>query len=174
MRSFSIIILFLVSLTSLSAQSISETQKLASLCRVWGFLKYYHPNVAKGNFNWDQQLFQKINELEKINDKTQLNELYSHWIGSLGNVQECTKCNLAEPKIEFLKNFDLSWIDHDNLFTKEVSQKLHYIQSNRNIEEPYYFGISERKVFFRNENSYSTGFTSTSIRACLNFNGKFC
>lgn len=163
MRSFSVVILFLISFTSFSAQSISETQKLASLCRVWGFLKYYHPNVAKGNFNWDQQLFQKINELEKINDKTQLNELYSQWIDSLGNVQECAKCNLAEPKIEFLKNFDLSWIDHDNLFTKEVSQKLHYIQSNRNIEEPYYFGISERKVFFRNENSYSTGFTSTSI-----------
>jgi C-terminal processing protease CtpA/Prc len=163
MRSFSIVILFLVSFTSFSAQSISETQKLVSLCKVWGFLKYYHPNVAKGNVDWDKQLIQKINELEKINDRNQLNDLYSHWIDSLGNVGECAKCTVAEPKTEFLKNFDMSWSDNEILFTKEISQKLHYIQNNGNIDDPYYFGRSERKVFFRNENSYSSKFTSQSI-----------
>ena len=58
--------LFLILLNSqiiYSQSKLSETEKLASLCKVWGFLKYYHPNVAKGNFNWDEQL---LNTLPKI------------------------------------------------------------------------------------------------------------
>ena len=80
MRNSSLFLLLFLSL-NFSAQIVSETQKLESLCRVWGFLKYYHPHVAKGNLNWDKQLFQKINELENINDKQSLNNFYSEWIG---------------------------------------------------------------------------------------------
>ncbi|MBL7881618.1 MAG: peptidase S41, partial [Chryseobacterium gambrini] len=71
MRKFSLFIILFLNL-HFSAQTLSENQKLESLCKVWGFLKYYHPNVAKGQFDWDQQLFQKIDELENINNKDQL------------------------------------------------------------------------------------------------------
>ena len=38
---------------------LNETNltNLALLGRVWGFLKYYHPEIAAGNFNWDYELF---------------------------------------------------------------------------------------------------------------------
>lgn len=162
MRKFSIFILLFLSL-HFSAQTLSETQKLESLCKVWGFLKYYHPNVAKGNFNWDQQLFQKIDEFENINDKNQLNELYSNWLESLGKVDECKECLKEENKVYFLKNFDLSWINDQNIFTENVTQKLKFIQNNRNIGENHYFGLNGRKVYFRNENSYGFKFTSKKI-----------
>lgn len=83
MRAISVLIFFL-STSLFSAQTVSEIQKLESLCKVWGFLKYYHPNVAKGSFDWDKQLLQKIDELENIHDKNQLNILYSEWLDSLG------------------------------------------------------------------------------------------
>jgi len=162
MRKFSLFILFFLSLTS-SAQTLSEIQKLESLCKVWGFLKYYHPNVAKGSFNWDQQLFQKIDELENINDKNKLNELYSNWIDSLGKVEECKECSKKEDKVYFLKNFDLNWINNQNTFTDTVIQKLNNIQNNRNLGDNYYFGKDGRKAFFRNENSYGSKFTSKPI-----------
>lgn len=162
MRSFSIFILLLLSIT-FSAQTLSETQKLESLCKVWGFLKYYHPNVAKGNLDWDHQLFQKLNEIEKINDKNQLNELYSNWISSLGKVEICEQCKKEDNKVYFLKNFDLNWINDPVIFTEDVTQKLSYIQNNRNIGDNYYFGKGGRKVFFRNENSYGSKFTSKEI-----------
>jgi len=162
MRKFSLFIILFLSL-NFSAQILSETQKLESLCKVWGFLKYYHPNVAKGTFNWDQQLFQKINELENINDKNQLNELYSNWIDSLGKVEECKECSKQENKVYFLKNFDLTWINNQNTFSENVIQKLKYIQDNRNLGENYYFGKGGRKVYFRNENSYGSKFTSKEI-----------
>lgn len=162
MRKFSIFIVLFFSL-HFSAQALSETQKLESLCKVWGFLKYYHPNVAKGNFNWDQQLSQKISELENINDKNQLNELYSNWLESLGKVDECKECLKEDNKIFFLKNFNLDWISNQEIFTPNVIQKLQFIQNNRNLGENHYFGKGGRKVYFRNENSYGSKFTSKQV-----------
>ncbi|REC79684.1 hypothetical protein DRF60_04545 [Chryseobacterium elymi] len=162
MGKISLFILFFYSL-HFSAQSLSETQKLESLCKVWGFLKYYHPHVAKGDLDWDKQLFEKIDELDTICDKDQLNEFYSNWISSLGKVDECKDCLKEDKKIYFLRNFDLSWIENKQIFDKNVTGQLLYIQSNRNIGSSYYFGKSGKKVYFRNEHSYGSKFTSKKI-----------
>ncbi|WET51507.1 S41 family peptidase [Chryseobacterium indologenes] len=162
MRKYSLFIFLFLSL-HFSAQVLSEDQKLESLCRVWGFLKYYHPDVAKGNLNWDQQLFKKINELERINDKATLNHLYSNWIESLGKINECTECLREKDTTYFLKNFDLSWIDNSKIFTNVTSQKLRYIENNRNIGNHHYVGKGGRKIYFRNENSYGSGFSSKQV-----------
>ncbi|MDO3426226.1 S41 family peptidase [Chryseobacterium sp. APV1] len=167
MRKFSLFIILFLNL-HFSAQTLSENQKLESLCKVWGFLKYYHPNVSKGQFNWDQQLFQKIDELENINDKDQLNELYSNWIESLGKIEDCKNCVNDNDKVYFLKNFDLGWMDDQHIFSENVREKLKFIENNRNIGENYYFGLNGRKVYFRNENSYGSKFTSKQI-ALLEF-----
>ena len=159
MRKFSLFIILFLNL-HFSAQTLSENQKLESLCKVWGFLKYYHPNVAKGQFDWDQQLFQKIDELENINNKDQLNEFYANWIESLGKVEECKDCINDNDKVYFLKNFDPGWMDDRQFFSENVSQKLKFIENNRNIGENYYFGLNGRKVYFRNENSYGSKFNS--------------
>lgn len=167
MRKFSLFIILFLNL-HFSAQTLSENQKLESLCKVWGFLKYYHPNVAKGKFNWDQQLFQKIDELENINNKDQLNELYSNWIESLGKTEVCKNCVNDNDKVYFLKNFDLGWMDDQRIFSENVREKLKFIENNRNTGENYYFGLNGRKVYFRNENSYGSKFTSKQI-ALLEF-----
>lgn len=162
MRKYSLFFLLLLSL-NFSAQLITETQKLESLCRVWGFLKYYHPHVAKGNLNWDKQLFQKIDELDSINDKEALNNFYADWIKSLGEVAPCKECSVKDDKVYFLKNFDLSWIDNHQIFSRDLSQKLHYIENNRNLNDNHYFGKGGRKIYFRNEKSYGSKFTSKNI-----------
>lgn len=162
MRKFSLFIILFLNL-HFSAQTLSENQKLESLCKVWGFLKYYHPNVAKGQFNWDQQLFQKIDELENINNKDQLNEFYANWIESLGKIEVCKNCVNDNDKVYFLKNFDPGWMDDQHIFSENVREKLKFIENNRNIGENYYFGLNGRKVYFRNENSYGSKFTSKQI-----------
>ncbi|MBP1167571.1 C-terminal processing protease CtpA/Prc [Chryseobacterium sp. PvR013] len=162
MRKYSLFLLLFLSL-HFSAQVITETQKLESLCRIWGFLKYYHPHVAKGNINWDKQLFQKINELEHIHNKQSLNTLYSDWITNLGEVPLCKECSVKDHKVYFLKNFDLRWIDNSQIFSDDVSQKLRYIEKNRNLGDNHYVGKGGRKIYFRNEKSYGSEFTSKTI-----------
>ena len=44
-------------LIDLSNLTDSDIKNLELLGRVWGFLKYYHPAIATGNYNWDYELF---------------------------------------------------------------------------------------------------------------------
>ncbi|WP_166638517.1 hypothetical protein [Maribacter spongiicola] len=37
-----------------SQNDFTEEHKLVTTAKVWGFLKYYHPEVANGKFNWDE------------------------------------------------------------------------------------------------------------------------
>ncbi|SHE75221.1 S41 family peptidase [Chryseobacterium sp. OV279] len=158
--------IFIISFLSIPffAQSLSETQKLESLCKVWGFLKYYHPRVANGDFEWDQELLKKIDEVDHIRDKDQLNELYFNWINNLGKVDECKKCSKEDKeKVYFLRNFDLNWMNDQHLFTEKVSRQLSFIQNNRNLGSNHYVGNGGKKVYFKNENSYGSKFTSKQI-----------
>ena len=57
-----------------SALSQIQIKNLKTLGLVWGFLKYYHPNIAKGKYDWDIELlkffqvFQAKDEQSKINN----------------------------------------------------------------------------------------------------------
>ncbi len=78
------IILFLIvfSIQLTFAQQLTETEKLATTCKVWGFLKYYHPNVASGKFNWDEQLFAILPKVEQANTKGEFSKVLENWIDS--------------------------------------------------------------------------------------------
>ena len=50
-----------------------KTENLAVLGKVWGFLKYFHPVVGKGTYNWDFELFRilpKIIESKNQSEST--------------------------------------------------------------------------------------------------------
>src|SRR5580704_17594840 len=34
-------------------QTQTQTQRIAIYCKVWGFIKYHHQNVAAGIIDWD-------------------------------------------------------------------------------------------------------------------------
>jgi hypothetical protein len=40
-----------------------ENDKIATFCKVWGFLKYYHPKVAIGKLDWDKEFTEVRNIL---------------------------------------------------------------------------------------------------------------
>jgi len=62
------------------AEQISETEKLATAAKIWGFLKYYHPQVADGKFNWDNQLLEILPKVEAAESKESLSKIYLDWI----------------------------------------------------------------------------------------------
>jgi C-terminal processing protease CtpA/Prc len=124
------------SVPSLAQQIISETDKLSSLGKMYGFLKYYHPEVGSGQLDWDQEFFEILPEVIKASDKTALSTVYLNWIESLGEVDECKRCD--SEKNYFDKNFDLSWTQDTTQFTKDLTSKLKYIEENRNLKENYY------------------------------------
>lgn len=163
----SIFLLLVQSQLLFSQEKLSENQKLETLCKVWGFLKYYHPNVAKGQFDWDNQLVAKIKESEKADDKKQFNTLISDWIDALGKVEKCEKCKEKSDKVYFLKNFDLSWKNSEVVFSKEVIKKLNFIEENRNQSGDFYFTSKKDKDGYfgvQNETFYAQTFPEKEIR----------
>ncbi|PTX21068.1 C-terminal processing protease CtpA/Prc [Pontibacter mucosus] len=142
--------------TASAQNSLFETEKLAATAKVWGFLKYYHPNVASGKLDWDDQLLTILPSVEKAGTKEELSGIYLRWIESLGAIKPCKKCQTSSETAHFDKNFDLTWFENNEVFTKELTEKLKYIEQSRFQGKPFYVATSGRNsgLVLTNEKSY--------------------
>ena len=113
-------------------------EKLAATCKVWGFLKYYHPNVADGSKNWDEQLFIILPKIKNAYTAKEFSIVLENWISNLGVVPIALIKN-QNSKIEYFdKNFDLSWIDNQEFFSPQLSKSLRFIEKNRFQGKQFY------------------------------------
>ncbi|UUW10384.1 S41 family peptidase [Flavobacterium plurextorum] len=155
------------------SKPITETQKLAAICKVWGFLKYYHPNVADGSKNWDEQLFQILPKVEEAQSAEAFSSVLENWIVSLGEIKKQEVVKAAEKKEYFDKNFDLSWISKSDLFSKSLSKKLEFVKENRIQNKQFYvdFGRGDgMPLKFNNEIKYADfKWTDKNLRLLILF-----
>ncbi|WP_028873134.1 S41 family peptidase [Psychroserpens burtonensis] len=166
MKKTLLLLTFCIFVTSCSHKSLTETEKLTSLAKVWGFLKYYHPQVANGKFNWDEELFKILPKVKNATNKEQLSKIYIDWIETLGEIQKCEKCNLNSNLGNFSANFDLNWLDDNNLFTEKLSKKLRYIQANRHQGKKQYVSLASAvgNIEITNEESYPYDWENENLR----------
>lgn len=122
--------LLLLSSTAL-AQPITQTQTLVAIGKVWGFLKYYHPQLATGKVDWDNQLVQLIDESATIQSKADLSARLLSSIKQLGPVKPCSRCSPPD-STSFTRNLDLSWLADSSFFSPALCQQLIFIAANRN------------------------------------------
>jgi len=129
-------------------------ENLAILGKVWGFLKYYHPEIAKGNYNWDYELFRIISSYLDETNEIKREELVLKWIDNIGRIDECKTCN-STPENALLKP-DLKWITK-SIVSESLKDKLHYIYNNRNQGKHFYIkmatGVGNPE--FENEKAYA-------------------
>jgi len=143
---------------SIFAQNqLTETKKLEVTAKVWGFLKYYHPEVADGKYNWDEELFKILPKLRTATSGKELSKVYIDWIENLGEVKRCKKCTTKKDLQHFDKNFNLNWVDDNQIFTNELSERLTYIEQNRHQGKKYYAAYYKGKpksIYIDNEIDY--------------------
>ena len=75
----------------LAAIDQQQHANLAALAKVWGFIKYYHPESAAGNISMDAELFKLIPKVLKTDAKAR-DQLLVKWINDLGELSACKKC----------------------------------------------------------------------------------
>jgi len=149
---FLFLILFLFNLGF--SQELSEVQKLHTTAKIWGFLKYYHPEVAIGNFDWDQQLIEVLPKVREAKNNDELSKVYGEWITGLGIVNKCKSCS-SDSKLSFEKNFDLAWISDANLMTSSITMMLRNIEENRFQGRNFYVVPAQAgNVVITNETEY--------------------
>ena len=128
---------------------------LELLGRIWGFLKYHHPVIAKGNYNWDYELFRILPIYLKVSDNKQRDQILLQWINTYGKIPICNSCR-ATSENAFLKP-NLSWIERSNI-NRQLKDLLHKIYLNRNQGNHYYIQTSPivNNPLFENERAYDT------------------
>ncbi|MCZ8230230.1 S41 family peptidase [Flavobacterium sp.] len=137
--------LFLFFQTSHAQHSLSETEKLATTAKVWGFLKYYHPNVASGKYDWDKELFTILPQVEKAKNKKEFSEVIENWITSLGEVKKIEPIAVSNEIKYFDKNLNATWLNNPHFFSKSLSEKLTFILENRLQTNHFYYRKGEPK-----------------------------
>ncbi|MBC3758429.1 peptidase S41 [Hyunsoonleella sp. SJ7] len=138
-----------VKITSLDDVQIENLELLG---RVWGLLKYHHPEIAKGNYNWDYELFRILPKYQNIKNNLDRDQLIISWIDNLGTVEPWDE--YKETSKDALLKPDLDWIDSEDI-SDALKEKLQFIIKNRHQGNHYYIEPDRAKnPKFKNEKLY--------------------
>jgi hypothetical protein len=117
-----------------------QIENLATLGKVWGFLKYHHPRVTSGQKHWDYELFRVLPPVVRAPDASGANVALRHWIAGQGEVAECkSPARLEEGDLHLRPELD--WIGDEALLGKELSQGLRSIHRNRLAGKQFYVSL---------------------------------
>ena len=139
---------------TLSQVNSQQTEDLVLLGKVWGFLKYYHPKVAEGTLNWDEELFKVMPQILAAKDKNQRNLTLYTWAKSLGEGHT----TVVKDTLALRYQPNLSWIN-PKTFGNELSQLLMKTTTYERKPDNHYVKIYSEDMplpYFKNEAPYSS------------------
>ncbi len=124
-----------------SRVSPAQQQWLTDLGQVWGFIKYHHPAVAKGNYNMDAELFRFLPRLLQAGNDAQAYRLMEQWVDGFGVPDSCTGCTPVHQDAQVKLMPDYGRLFRVNTLPKSLQAKLQYILDNRNQGRHYYVAL---------------------------------
>lgn len=139
-----------------------KTEDLKILGLVWGYLKYYHPEVAAGNYNWDAELFRVMPKLLATNTPQQRDKVLYDWASSKGKFTTGT----TKPNKDAKLQPDLAWIEKSGL-SNELQSFLVSLKDAKRPDESYYIGFYSgvNNPEFKHEKPYAdTDFNDAGYR----------
>lgn len=135
--------------------SPEKIKNLAMVAKVWGFLKYYHPAVAEGHYNWDYELFPILTVACKSGSISACQDSLAAWVKKFEYeaVKERPHLN---PGRKVKLDPDFGWFQGG--IDKKLSAELESIRSSRRTGRNYYVRLDSISgaPIFQNEDTYST------------------
>ena len=136
-----------------------KIHRLTNLGMLWGFIKYYHANVRRGNYNMDAELFRILPNILKAKTKEQENKIFEQWVDHFGMPDSCRSCvHISKDSgAKFMPNYG-NLFERDNL-PLTLIRKLEFIKFNTYIDsvDDYYYSEvvdSKGELFFNHECEY--------------------
>lgn len=113
---------------------------LTALGQVWGFIKYYHPNVIKGDFNMDAQLFRVMPAILKAKNNAELSNALEQWFDKFGAVAKCADCTPYKGEdIKLSPSYGMLFTG--TVLSKTLTDKLQGILYKQNFTNSYYIAM---------------------------------
>lgn len=130
-------------------------EDLKLLGMVWGFVKYNHPNIAKGLHNWDYELFRVLPKILKTKSTAERDRVMVNWIKNLGAFKSADQAAVDSGRVKLYP--DLDWLDNSEL-SSELSSLLHNMYNAKKEKEHFYIGTVKGvgNPKFKNESAYSS------------------
>ncbi len=112
-------------------------EDLAVLCKVWGFLKFYHPKISMGKYDMDAELFRIIPQIQDTKSKEERNNILNKWISAFGEVTPSN--SISEPSPDKVKMYpDLGWLEDTKNLGKVSAQLQKIRDAERNTDSTNY------------------------------------
>ncbi len=123
---------------TLATLSDVQIQNLATLGKVWGFLKYHHPQITSGRRHWDYDLFRVLPAILAAPDNSTANSALLKWIPGVGETnQRPVVATLVEKDLHLRP--ETSWISNQALLGAELSQTLVAIHKRRPFDGKQFY-----------------------------------
>jgi len=146
---------YVKSMDAVCNYSFNNTSKWAVTCRVWGLLKYYHPNLNDETLDWDQVLLDRLDIINN-NDVTieQVNNELMQMIEIAGEYEMLIDTAWND---SMNMNVNLCWLDH-SFINNTIRQELRKIASLNTITPSQYLTVTGRdfKYPIPKEKAYGT------------------
>ncbi|WP_299704021.1 S41 family peptidase [uncultured Pontibacter sp.] len=138
----------------LAQKKPTETQRLATLGKTWGLLKYHNPNLAKGTLDWDSVLVAHVPTFQQAKTRKALNKAVQQLILAAGPKAD-KPAPLPDTSQLFMKNYDMAWTKDQQLFDKKTRQQLQdVILYRHNTDSTHYIRPHPTGSVFTNEKAY--------------------
>jgi len=141
----------------LSGSEPDLNSRLAGLAKVWGFLKYHHPEVNKGDIDWDAELLAIIPDIKAADSFYGYNAAIDRLIDRAGGVR-FFKSDLADISGQEL-DANFHWLENESLFDWYNIQRLKMLKrpgfphgNHYWVQEDPNIGI----ISYRNELKYDS------------------
>ncbi|WP_181276791.1 S41 family peptidase [Arcticibacter pallidicorallinus] len=143
----------------------TDERTLASLdvlCQLWGYLKYHHPAVARGRYNWDNELIRTLPLVIQATSQAEVSQVLEKWVGGLQAISPCTQ----ELKIDGDRVLIAS--DYGTLFTNtilsaDLKEKLR-TWSRPCGDNHYYVNLHGPSPRFVHEESFNSIYPDAGLR----------
>lgn len=143
-----------INLENLTPQMIENLEVLG---KVWGFLKYYHPEVTQGKYNWDYELFRVLPSIASAKDKNRRNRLLNKWIDEYGKIKGTSDYTISD-STKYSRFIDLDWLVDENMLGSQLTSKLQKVNAGKRSKKFNHYisshASNNRQVFFERENPY--------------------
>ena len=113
-------------------------ERLFLTCKVWGFLKYLHSEVARGNRDWDMALIRTLEEVRSDGNDQEFNDSLTDMIDAAGEMAKPT-VPLPEVPDSLKYNLDFKWLE-DPMLSEVVRASLDTIRDRFRPQKNHYVG----------------------------------
>lgn len=125
---------------------------LVALGQLWGFLKYHHPAVAAGKYDWDVELMERIPGVLEAKSEKEWKRSLEKWVDGLPPIPE--NPDKKVPDREAKSRPDYGELFNPDYFTPKTIDKIKYILENAVISSNYYIRVENGIINFDHEKAY--------------------